>query len=256
MLLHSEEVEPSTNDFFEAGFLANQSMDRKSKSMTIQQIFRNIICKYEQEKPQDISIIQISKTHNIQHRRVYDLFNFLTSFGVCIFIERKKVGWVGMDNFYVHLQKEYECIESQFTSTSMKTLFELGPSPSLGKICSKLLCLYLFLDVTTLQMKKVIKFLHDPRSDIKSLERRVYLVLSFLEILSFIRKGNCRGEYILTMDTKWISQRGLDTRMKNYALVPSSLESLMHTFSPVYYRTVQISRRAEFESCSTKDFFI
>ena len=161
-----------------------------------------------------------------------------------------------MENFYIHLQREYESIESRFSSTSIKTLFELGPSPSLGKICSKLLCLYLFLDVGTLQMKKVIKFLHYPRSDIKSLERRVYLVLSFLEVLDFIKKGHCRGEYILTMDTKWISQTGLDTRMKNNSLVPSSLESLMHTFSPTYYRTVQGSRRAEFESCSSKDFLM
>ena len=222
---------------------------KKEAPTSVSAIFKHIIAENEIEKSQNINVIQLSHTYKMQHRRVYDFFNFLTSFGVCRIIERKKVGWVGIDNFYIHLEEEYEAIERDSCVCPMKELFELGPSPSLGNIGAKFLCLFFYLNVKKLSMKNVSAFFHDPRTDIKSLERRIYLVLSFLEIIGIIQKGQCRGEYMLATDVSKIVKVGMEARKSEMAeSYPTSLENLLNKFSDSYVSSIYDMRRAEFES--------
>ena len=228
-----------------------RSANKKETPTSVSAVFKHIIAENEIEKSQNINVIQLSQTYKMQHRRVYDFFNFLTSFGVCRIIERKKVGWVGIDNFYTHLQEEYENMERDSCVLSMKELFELGPSPSLGNIGSKFLCLFIYLNIKKLSMKNVSAFFHDPRTDIKSLERRIYLVLSFLEIIGVIQKGHSRGEYMLTADVSSILQSGFEARKAEMiSKYPNSLENLLNNFSDSYVSSIYEMRRAEFEILS------
>ena len=215
---------------------------------TISEVFKKIIAEYEVKKPQNINAIQISKMYKIQHRRVYDLFNFITSFGVCRIIERKKVGWVGLDQFNITLTKSYEEMEKKSLTTSFKDLFDLGPSPSLGTIGTKFLCLFIYMGTDSLSMRNVSALFHDPSCDIKSLERRIYLVLSFLEIIGAISKGSNRGEYVIKLDVKNISHQGLKAREKeSIKLRPTSIDSLIAKDGLAYRHSLFHSRRLEFQ---------
>ena len=199
------------------------------QTVSISQILRSLIIEFEKTRPSDITVLELSKRYNVQHRRLYDFFNFLTSLRICSYIERKVISWDGVDRATDYICNFYVELEVKSAKCSMTELFMLGSSPSLGAIGAKFLSLYLYLGVTTLSMRQAAKLFHDGKSDLKSLERRMYLVLSFLEMLKIISHSAKRSEYDLLIDANLIYRRTrpiIDQKM--HTPFPLSIDSLLN----------------------------
>jgi hypothetical protein len=217
---------------------------RQGKSLT--DAYKQIIHNFEKTKPANISIINVARDYNIQHRRVYDLFNLLASLGVCQNIERGKLAWIGLDCFKTTIAKAYAKIEIDSLTTPISRLFCLGPSPSLGQIATHFVSMYLFFGIDTLLLKQVSSVFHDPRADIKSLERRMYLVLSFLDIMGIVTHTMKTNEYKLMLDLSEAQEYALQQKKKfEKARCPLSLENLLNSSDGPYVSDIRTQRLLE-----------
>ena len=228
----------------EANSLEIRPKKRASNSLT--DIYKHIIHDLEEKKPNNINILNISKEYGIQHRRVYDLFNLLTSLGVCQNVERGKLAWCGIYNVPNVISKAYSKIEINSVTTPTPQLFCLGPSPSLGSIATHFISMYLFFGVDTLLLKQVSSMFHDPRADIKSLERRMYLVLSFLELLGIVAHTMKTNEYKLLLDLSSAKKAALNAKRSVInSQYPLALENLLNNVSGPFYTDLRKERLRE-----------
>lgn len=213
----------------------------------ISSVFKTIFDEFSVTHPMDISIMSVVQTYDIQHRRVYDFFNLLTSLGVCHSVVRGRLAWVGVHAVNKTVKDLYVSIEAASIDRSMRSLFCVGPSPSLGAIATRLMCLYIFLGVDTLVLKQISAVLHDPRADKKSLERRMYLVLSFLEVIGVVSHTMKTSEYKLLMDVSEIAEEGMAARQAMaQTRCPYCTEALLSTLPRSYMTSCYRQRRAEF----------
>ena len=224
-----------------------QKAPAKSKQTnSLTEAYRKIINTFEETKPSNISIVNVARDYGIQHRRVYDLFNLLTYLGVCQNIERGKLAWIGLDCFKTAVAKAYAQIEIDSITLPVSKIFCLGPSPSLGQIATHFISMYLFFGVDTLLLKQVSSIFHDPRADIKSLERRMYLVLSFLELMGIVSHTTKTNEYKLIADLSAAQNYAIEQKKKVEKIqCPLSLENLLNTSVGPYTSDLKLQRLLE-----------
>lgn len=224
----------------------NAANGREKPANSLSECYKQIIREFEEKRPNNINIINIAKEYGIQHRRVYDLFNLLTSLGVCQNVERGKLTWLGISQITNVISKAYAKIEIGSLTKPTSQLFCLGPSPSLGSIATHFISMYLFFDVDTLLLRQVSTIFHDQRADIKSLERRMYLVLSFLEIMGIVAHTMKTNEYKLVIDLSASKEYALSQK-KSFiqAKNPLSLENLLNTTKGPFEKDLKNERLRE-----------
>ena len=221
--------------------------ERRKNTQAIADVFRAIVEEYQVTKPHDISVMALVKAHEVQHRRVYDFFNLLTYLGVCQCVARGQLAWIGISSVSERVREVYTSLEVASLNNPLESLFKIGPSPSLGSIATRFLCLYLYLGVDKLVLRQVAPVLHDPRNDRKSLERRIYLVLNFLEVLGIVRHTSRTGEYKLLLDVDDIKRSAMEVKHK-YAekCFKCSMECLLNRLDGVYTAACYQERRQNY----------
>lgn len=211
-------------------------------------VFKKLVRDFEQNPPHDINVMKTSKKYQIQHRRVYDFFNFLTYFNICKSVERKKLSWNGLDKFVTNIALFYSEVEVMSLTMPLSEIFNLGPSPSLGAIANRLVCLFLFMDTDILVFKKAALLFNGFSPDVKSLERRMYLVISFLEIIGVVEKSSKKSEFTLLLDRQPIISEAMKSRAAAQQPSPFSVESILSKYSKAYYNELFSGRRKEFST--------
>jgi hypothetical protein len=99
-----------------------------------------------------------------------------------------------------NLAGSYSELELAACSHELHILFSAGRSPTLGSLATKFVCLFLFLGTSVLSIRTVTQLLHDGASDRRTLERRLYLAISFLESVMIIEHTPKPSEYRLVID--------------------------------------------------------
>lgn len=222
------------------------------KTLPISDIFKKIIEKFEKTKSHNINIMDISKKYNLQHRRVYDLFNLLASLHICKNIERGKIAWVSLSEAVKTIEFEYSKIECESIHKTTRQLFELSQRPNLGMLGIKFLTLYLYFDVDTISLKTALSLFNSSdlelKNDPKNIERRFYLVLSMLEILGILVHMKRKGEYRLAIDLSYVHKNVLK-RKHQYAIenFPLSIERQLNSLDDVYFNALIKARREELQ---------
>lgn len=225
-------------------------IERRKNHQTISEVFKEIIREFQVTKPHDISVMALVKAREIQHRRVYDFFNLLTHLGVCQCVTRGQLAWIGISAVSERIMEAYAKLEVASMNTSFESLFSIGPSPSLGSIAIKFLCLYLYLGVDKLVLRQVATILYDPRNDRKSLERRIYLVLNFLEVIGIVSHTAKTGEYKLLLPTQDIKSHALEMKHRcAEQCFQCSMENLLNRLDDTYNEFCYERRRRAFAAC-------
>ena len=210
---------------------------------------QKIILDFEQNSSKEINLTNVSYEYNVQKRRLYDFFNFLTFFKVCNSNQNKKLQWTSVGNFYRTITEIYTNIECLSFTESFNTLFFVGSSPSLGSLGSKFICLYLYLNVQKMSLSKVCNFFHDGTSDIASLKRRLYLAINFLEALGIISHTSTKSEYKINIDTRQIILAAMNEKfIKSKDVCILSIENLLCRVSDVYINGISRHRNLHFNS--------
>ncbi|OHT10227.1 hypothetical protein TRFO_20525 [Tritrichomonas foetus] len=213
------------------------------------EIFEVIKNDLENGRITNCSIMHISQTYFVQHRRVYDFFSLMTALGACKCISSGRFQWEGLDKIKETIKEYYASFEVEsLNKSSIKVLFGFGKSPSLGRLAKNFICLFLFLGVKHLQMQKVVKLLHDRKSDVKSIERRMYIVLKFLTVIGLIDHTNNPSEYEILFDPTEIIEYGILKRRAclegNFVI---SIETLLNGVDQSFLKNLYFQRALEFK---------
>jgi len=240
-------LSPSPEVFFCGPKDKKSAIQRDKNANSLSDSYKRIILDFEESKPSSINIVSVAKDYGIQHRRVYDLFNLLTALGICQSVERGKLSWNGIGSINKVIREAYSNIEGECITKPFRSVFCLGPSPSLGSIATHFLCMYLYFGVDTLLLRQVSSIFHDPRSDIKSLERRMYLVLNFLEIMGIVAHTLKTNEYKLVWNLSEPKRYGLLKRCQIIdSQSPHSIERLLNHIDCNYEYDVYSERARQF----------
>jgi hypothetical protein len=184
---------------------------------------------------QQLNVLSISNLYQIQYRRVYDFIGILQYLGICQLIDRKQFFWKGLDCAFQNLIEKYTDFEIQSLSADPFTIFSVGKSPSLGKISLHLIFLSLFLGLEILNLKTMLQILSSKEIHQQSLQRRIYLVLTFLRICGIVKQNGRSGEFafILPRDkfySESLNQRKLFLSLENSLSIESIMNRLDGTF--------------------------
>ena len=222
---------------------------QKGQPAPMTEIFLQMINDFEMTRPHNINIMSVAERYKIQHRRAYDLFNLLTSLKVCRSVERGRIAWNSVGDAVKTVTAEYVKIETDSLFKSTRELFDLGPSPSLGTIATRFMALFVYLGVDTITLRQAVPLFHNPKCDVKSLERRLYLVLGMLEIMNLLNHSKRTGEYGIVPDVTAIRNRGMKKKhtvaMRS---APMSLEASLNRLDDAYIQSLLEARREEYHT--------
>lgn len=215
-------------------------------------IFRRMVNDFERDKSAYLNIADVSTQFNIQNRRVYDFFNVLSALNICKGYGRGWIVWKGIKYANPSIVDHYYKIEVASLNQPMSTLFDLGESPSLGCIASNILSLFVFLKVKYLNIHEISAILKGPRSDHRSLERRLYLVLSLLESLNMFTHLKRSSEYWIQLDTNKIADEGLALK-KMYCIKNKIMtyDVFLSRLDESYKNSLFLTRQKEFNKLIT-----
>ncbi|OHT13280.1 hypothetical protein TRFO_16599 [Tritrichomonas foetus] len=175
-------------------------------------------------------------------------FNMLTTLGVCKVIKKGQLAWISLKEVHKVLARNYEKLEMLAISSTFEDIFILEPSPSLGSIALKFIGLFLYLNVDTLSVKQVAKVFHDGKTDIKSLERRLYMVLNFLEVIDIVKHSDRVGQYKLIINRESILNPAWAMRQISQTnTIGFTIESLLSRPNLFHIRIIYENRRELFK---------
>ncbi|OHS93534.1 hypothetical protein TRFO_11750 [Tritrichomonas foetus] len=182
-------------------------------------IFKKLIVAFEENPSLEVRMMDVSRHYGVQHRRIYDFFNLLTHFGVCVNKGHGKIGWIGLANIQYYFEKVYRKLEKKSNTMNALDIFYAGQSPSLGLITKKIISLYMYAGVDILNIKFIAKMISQGHGEIKSLERRIYLVLNMLEIVNVVSHTTKVSEYKLLFNYKKHDQEVFQERLNEMSSV-------------------------------------
>ena len=225
--------------------------DQKMSPTPMTEIVLNMISDFEVTRPHNINIINVAERYKIQHRRAYDLFNLLTALKVCRNVERGRLAWNAIGDAAKTVSSEYIKIETESLFKPTRELFDLGPSPSLGTIATRFMSFFVYFGVDRITLKQAIPMFRHQNCDIKSLERRLYLVVGMLKILNLLSHSKGSGEYEIALDVDAIRARGMK---KKHAIAlkaaPWSLEATLNKLDDTYVDNLLEARKNEYKQLS------
>jgi hypothetical protein len=220
--------------------------------LPITEVFRSMVTEFEATHPHGFSVMRIAKEYGIPHRRVYDFFNMLCSLGACSVIERSRLRWCGLEQIPHVLKEVYAELELSNVDESIQKTFSVGKSPTLGLLARKFICLYLYFGFDNISMRDAMRIFRDRRADVKSLERRLYLVLSFLEVIGVIMHTGKTSEYRLMIDRTAIVDQPAARKSQNTTnTFDMSLEALLNRPPPAALRERYQKRELAFAASIT-----
>jgi hypothetical protein len=220
------------------------SFTKPRASVSITQTYKQIVRDFQNLMPQTFSVMEVAKKYDIPHRRAYDFFNLLNAVGVCASVERGTLRWIGASEAFKTLKEVYAQLEIMDFTHNIRVLFHAGPSPTLGILGSRFMCLFLYLGVDVLSMRQAVRLFKNPKTDVRSLERRMCLVLNFLEALGAVVHTSKTSEYKLMIDRTEIVEYAMNKKKEFLAQSPSNaLENLLNRYDNTVLR--QMYKRRE-----------
>lgn len=225
-----------------------KTYSRRRSNSSVSSILRDVIAKCEKTKPQKINVISMAVQHQGNHRRLYELFNVLTFFGVTKTVGRGKLSWVGFHSLHYNLENAFFNIEDKSLTQSFQDIFIFNEIPSLGQVAQYILLLYPYLGVQTLDIKCVTKVLSMKVEDPKSAERKIYLAISILETIGCLEHHSRSGEYKTLIDIKKLIEKVQSKVISKEMSNPYSIASLLNHQSDTVMSSKLFERQREFHN--------
>jgi hypothetical protein len=215
-------------------------------SVSMSTSFQVVIRTFEERPAQSFTVLEVARAHRIPHRRAYDFFNFLSAFGVCSTVTRGTLRWNGIGFLPQALAGAYAQIEVAACACDLRALFAAGSSPTLGALATKFACLFLFLGTDILSIRAVTQLIRDADHQGRSLERRLYLAVSFLEAAAVVAHTARPSEYRLVVDRRAIVAAGMHARKEYLRESESrSFENLLSRYGDAFMKQLYEERKAE-----------
>ena len=225
---------------------------KEGKSRNLSEVFTRMIAAFEDSNSTKLTVLDVSKKFRVQSRRVYDFFNVFGTLGVCNTENKSSISWVSMKKAMETIKQEYIKLEHEAQYKTISELFTLKQSQGLGSIGLSFLLLYFYLNTQVLNIHDVSALFLPMAYDRKSLERRLYLVLSMFDLVGFVKHSQRTGDYTILIDMKPIINEGMKS-IQNECKTPCSILSLLSKVSEPYMEHIFEARRQQFTSVITEE---
>ena len=223
---------------------------KEKKSRNLCDAFNKMIAHFEESNSTNLTVLDVSKKFRVQSRRVYDFFNVFSTLGVCTTQNKGSLSWINLNNAYKTIRLKYLQLEYEAQSKSMTELFTIKQSEGLGSIGLSFLLLYFYLNTKVLNIHNVSALFMPFTADRKSLERRLYLVLSIYDLVGFVRHTHRTGDYTILIDMDPIIQEGLQN-IQSKCKQPCSILALLSKINDTYMDTLFRTRMNQFMMLAT-----
>jgi hypothetical protein len=225
----------------------------QKRAPPIADVFRALVDRFEQRQEHSISAMAIAAEYHLSHRRVYEFFSLLSSLGVCSYIDRSQLTWNGLAQVPAAIEAAYTELEVAFRDAPIDAAFKLDESPNLGTIALRIVSVYLYVGAESLSMRRIALLLHDGLANLKSLQRRMYLVLNFMEVIGIVHRTKTVGEYRLFLNRTAIVATAMKKRQEACdGSGPLILETLLSRHGPEFLEPLHAKRFAAFTE-ATRD---
>ncbi|OHT06924.1 hypothetical protein TRFO_24972 [Tritrichomonas foetus] len=226
-----------------------QKKKKRTNTNVFYNIFQNIIQNFQANPNSKMIIMNIAKENEVQSRPIYDFFNILIYFGVCVKKGGGKIGWVGFNKMYEHFEESYVETEILSINNSMQKIFMSEDSPTLGFLASKIVSLFLFLGIENLNLKDIAILLNGCDYKMQSFERRISLVLHMLVVFGVVTQTNHLREYKILFDPKKYDKRAFSERLKYIHNQPEHFPySLLNQYESEYIERLRENRKMKYLS--------
>lgn len=221
-----------------------------TNSRNVAKAFREMMVHFEKTHPSELNVVACAAQFNLQNRRIYDFFSVASAVSVCSPLDHGTVKWRGVDAAKRKFEDEYVRFEVESMTVQFNDWFSTGLSPTLGTLATKIMCLFYALGVETLHLHAMSNFFVPDTSPKKSLERRMYLVLSILEIMGYLEHLPRSGDYRLTISIDSAVERAMIAKESHAAAQcsPNVLETLMHRLGGEYIKQLRKQRMDTFRN--------
>ena len=220
---------------------------RRKNISSVSSVLKDVIHKCLKTKPKHINIMDLASQYQGNHRRLYELFNLLTYFGVTQSSGRGKLSWVGFDSMYKTLEESFLRIEENSKLMGIQKAFQLDENLKLGQIATNFLAIFPFLNVESVNIKNVTNLFSYGIDDKKALDRRVYLSLSLLETIGCIEHKTRSGQYKILIDIKGMVQKASENEVTSPQDILSIDNLLNRTNNSKIQTNKYLERQKEFE---------
>ena len=221
-----------------------------TNSRNVAKAFREMMTHFEKTRPTELNVVACASQFNLQNRRVYDFFSVSSAVCACSPLDHGIVRWHGVKAAQQKFEDEYVRFEVESLTVPFDEWFSTGISPTLGTLATKIMCLFYAMGVETLHLHTISNFFVPEKTPKKSLERRMYLVLSIIEIMGYLEHLPRSGDYRLTICTDCAVERAMNAK-RSYAcahLSPIALESLLERLDNGYISELRRKRLLMFKT--------
>ncbi|OHT03975.1 hypothetical protein TRFO_28633 [Tritrichomonas foetus] len=220
---------------------SNQSRSKRRNDFS--DFIDQLIHKYEDAPDPNIQINALSMENNVEKRRLYDLLNVLVACSVCTKTDSHTYKWNSIHNTKEAIKKISLELEARSLKETIEETFELPDSPSIGLITNRFIGVFLFFNLSTLNIRDVASLMACDESHYKPILRRLYLVAYLLERIGLFKHSQKIGEYQIDIDVRDICKNSLNNLAKADEFPPDSIEYQLNRFDDNYLDTIYNARR-------------
>jgi hypothetical protein len=168
--------------------LTSVSLDSSSATSNQALAIRGLVYALENQHPPPISIEGLATQFGIRPRGLFDFVNICSVFGICRRDPNARLEWCGLQCAASAIdQFRYE-VEMAGDSPELIELFDYSLNPSLQRIAHALIKLFFYLNVKSLDIRKVGKIFAHQKTNNKTMLRKLYMVVEALEIVQIVRR--------------------------------------------------------------------
>jgi len=202
-------------------------------------LIQAVLAKLENQGTATFRFAQIAECDK---RRQSDLFHILDALDAFAHIEGRHLAWRGFGATpaaftRVGIQNE---IYAQFQPIT--EIFHVGPSPKLPNLVTKFISLYIFLGVSSLNIREVVNLMAETEGQAKKILRRLYLVVFVLEKLQIVQHGFGHSQYILKLPLDAITNAIFDEIGRSPPFRVGSVQASMNRFDQDYIKHTRAQR--------------
>lgn len=213
--------------------------ERGGKHASFQRLIQDL-----QHERSHISIDQLVRRKNYDKRRLYDLFNVLTTVGICAKLEPKHFAWLGDDSVHdtcraMAVDLELKCVVDKDDISVLR----VDDNSHLSVIVTKFIQSFFYFGKDIVDVQDISLCMARSPGRSKLILRRLYLISQILEEVGVMQHTLARGKYKLCMDVLGIVKQAFRQLLSGNKLPIESVLAKMNDVDDDYLRRLHAERQ-------------
>lgn len=202
-----------------------------------------IITELENSPSKGFSVSRMCERFSVKRRVFYDFLSILSVFGICIKTANEHFHWNSLNISEDVINGFRNEVEAQSHSMNIKEIFDCAEDSSLQYITKSLIQLFMYLGVTSIDLKAVGKLFAQGNTKFNTMLRKLYTVCSCLEILGVTVRTKKAAEMKLVR-VQWVFNNNQN---------PIGINALLNSNEDKASGEIYAERRSQFQQYISYD---